>query len=42
MNSTSTINSITVDYFLEPHEIVSPSNNTIKPEIDFISMWSPA
>jgi len=42
MNSTLTVDSIIVDCFFEPYEIAPPSNNTANPEIDFLSMWSPA
>jgi len=41
MNSTSIVNNDTDVYFLEPHEIAPPSNNTTKPKIDFLSMQSP-
>ena len=42
MNSASTVDSETVDYFFELHEIVPLSNNTTKPGIDFLSVQSPA
>ena len=41
MNSASTVDSDTDVYFLEPHEIAPPSDNTAKPKIDFLSMQSP-
>ena len=41
MNSASTVDNDTDVCFLEPYEIAPPSNNTAKPEIDFLSMQSP-
>jgi len=38
INSTSTVDSVTVDYFFEPYEIASLSNKTANPEIDFLSV----
>ena len=40
MNSTSIVDSDTDVCFLEPYEIAFPSNNTAKPEIDFLFMQS--
>ena len=38
INSASTVDSVTVDYFFEPYEIASLSNKTANPEIDFLSV----
>jgi len=42
MNFALTVDSEIVDCFFEPYEIVPLSNNTTKPEIDFLSVQSPA